>query len=42
MLGKKRSLVELKEYLIKHKNILNISESQFCQGKAKNINLNLV
>lgn len=33
MLGKKESLLELKNYL-KHSNILNVSETQFCQGRT--------
>jgi methyltransferase len=32
MLGKKRSLVDLKSYLKNEKNILNVSEAEFCQG----------
>jgi hypothetical protein len=40
MLGKKRSLAELKDYLIKQKNINNISVTQFCQGTAMNANFN--
>ena len=32
MLGKKSSLIELKNYLLRVKNISNISETQFCQG----------
>lgn len=31
MLGKKESLVELKNYL-NQKNVSNVSETQFCQG----------
>ncbi len=31
MLGKKKSLIEVKKYL-KDKNILNVTETQFCQG----------
>lgn len=33
MLGKKESLLELKNYL-RHSNILNVSETQFCQGRT--------
>jgi methyltransferase len=32
MLGKKKSLVLLKDYLINTKKIDNISDAQFCQG----------
>jgi methyltransferase len=32
MLGKKKSLVVLKDYLLNVKKISNISEAQFCQG----------
>jgi methyltransferase len=32
MLGKKKSFIELKKYLIEIKNIQNISEAEFCQG----------
>jgi hypothetical protein len=32
MLGKKKSLSLLKDYLINEKNIDNVSEAQFCQG----------
>jgi methyltransferase len=32
MVGKKKSFLELKKYLIEIKNIKNISEAQFCQG----------
>ena len=34
MLGKKKSLIDLKRYLIESKNISNISETQFCQGRT--------
>lgn len=32
MLGKKKSLSLLKDYLINEKNIDNVIEAQFCQG----------
>lgn len=32
MLGKKKSLIELKKYLKEEKKIENVSETQFCQG----------
>ncbi len=34
MLGKKKSLIELKKFLSHEKNISNISETQFCQGNT--------
>jgi methyltransferase len=34
MLGKKQSLIELKQYLIEEKKVANIAETEFCQGRT--------
>ena len=34
MLGKKKSLCELRAYLTQTLRILNVSETQFCQGRT--------
>lgn len=34
MLGKKSSLIALRNYLVKDKGVVNVSETEFCQGNT--------